>query len=230
MCTMDYKLQNITIKLKTTKPYKPSFLTELLCSNIEIKKNSVVADIGTGCGILAILASKLGAKRVYAIDIDQSCRKPIEINSKANNVGNIEFLHGDMLKPLKEKVDVIIASLPQMPSHRKIDIHRYGSIDGTKYNLKLVKEASKYLKKNGILFFSLMSISNPMKILGELRKKYYATIVVAKEKVFDKKRFENLSKGLSRYILELNRKNKSILYFRNRKWYYVCYIIKATLK
>ena len=230
MCTMDYKLQNITIKLKTTKPYKPSFLTELLGSSIEIKKNSVVADIGTGCGILAILASKLGAKNIYAIDIDRKCKKSVEINSKANNVRNMVFLQGSMLKPLKEKVDIIIANLPQTPSNKKIDFHRHGSSDGAKYNMELIKNAPRYLKKNGTLFFSLMSISNPIKILGLLKKRFYITIAAAKERELDKKRFEKLSKGLSMYILQLNKKSKAILYCRNGNCYFVNYIINATLK
>lgn len=227
---MKYKLQNTTIKLKTIKPYKPSFLTELLGNNIEIKKNSIVADIGTGCGILAILASKLGAKKVYAIDIDKECKKAIEINSKLNNVRNIIFLQGDMLKPLKEKVDIVIANLPQTPSNKKIDFHRYGASDGTKYNIELIKTAPKYLRKNGTIFFSIMSISNPIKIFKLLKNKYNITIVAIKEREFEKKRYEKLSKGLSDYILSLNKKNKAILYYRNKRWYFVNYIIKATLR
>lgn len=227
---MILKFQNKTIKLKTTKPYKPSFLTELLGNNIEIKKDFIVADIGTGCGILSILASKLGAKKVYAIDVDKNCEKSVETNSKVNNVGNIVFLQGRMLNPLKEKVDIIIANLPQMPSNKKIHFHRYGSSDGTKYIVELIKNAPKYLKKNGAVFFSLMSISNPIKIFKLLKKKYHFEITACREREFDKKRFEKLSKGLSSYILGLNKQNKSILYFRNKEWYYVNYIIKAILK
>ena len=227
---MNYKFKNINIKIKNLKPYKPSILTELLGSNIEVKKNSLVADIGTGCGILAILASKLGAKKVYAVDVDENCKIPIELNSKINNANNIIFLHGSMLKPLKEKVDVIIANLPQMPSNRKIDFHRYGSADGTKYNAELIKTAPKYLRKNGVVFFSLMSISNPAGVFKLLKSRFYIAIVAVKEREFDKRRYEKLSKGLSNYIFELNEQNKAILYFRNKKWHYVNYIIKATLK
>ncbi len=227
---MKLKLQNIIIKLKTTKPYKPSFLTEMLGNNIKIKKNSIVADIGTGCGVLAILASKLGAKKVYAIDVDKECKKSIEINSKINNIKNIFFLRGSMLKPLKERVDIIIANLPQTPSNKRIDFHRYGSADGTKYNAELIKNAPKHLKKNGSIFFSLMSISNPIKILKLLKKKYRVSIIAAKEREFEKNRYEKLSKGLSNYIFELNKNNKAILYYRNKKWYFVNYIVKATLK
>lgn len=227
---MNCRFQGITVRIKDQRPYKPSALTELLAGNIEVRKNSIAADIGTGCGVLAALASKLGAKKVYAIDVDENCRKPVEANSKANNLDNVIFLKGNMLSPLKEKVDVIIASLPQMPSNRKIGIHRHGSKDGAKFNAELIKKAPKYLRRNGVLFFSLMSISSPIKILKLLEKKFHASIVGAKERKFDKKRFDKLSKGLSDYIFELSKKDKSVLYYRNGKWYYVMYVIKATLK
>ena len=227
---MNYKLQGIRIKIKNPKPYRPSFLTELLGNSIKIRKNSIVCDVGCGCGILAVLASKLGAKKAYAIDIDINCRDSIEINSKANNAKNIVFLQGSMLNPLKEKVDIIIASLPQMPSNKKIDIHRYGSVDGAKFNVQLIKNAPKYLKKNGAIFFSLMSISNPIKIFNLLKNQYYISVIAAKERKFEEKRFEELSKGLCRYILELNKKNKAILYFRNGNCYFINYIIKAELR
>ncbi|MBI3034837.1 50S ribosomal protein L11 methyltransferase, partial [Candidatus Woesearchaeota archaeon] len=220
---MNYKFKSITIKIRNHKPYKPSSLTELLCSTIEIKKNSIVADIGTGCGILAILASKLGAKRVYAIDIDKSCRKSIEANSKVNGAENITFVQGSMLKPLKEKVDAIIANLPQTPSNKKIIPQRYGSFDGAKYNAELIRCAPKYLKKNGTIFFSLMSISNPIKIFRLLKNKYKISIIAAKEREFARKSFDKLSKGLSDYIFELSKKNKAILHYRNGKWYFVSY-------
>lgn len=227
---MDYRLQNTVIRIKNPEPYKPSSLTELLAHNIEIRKNSIVADVGTGCGVLAILASKLGAKKVYAVDIDEGCRLPVKTNSRANNAGNVEFLHGSMLKPLKEKVDVIVASLPQMPSFRKIDLHRHGSIDGTKCNIVLVREASRHLKKNGTLFFSLMSLSNPTRIFNELRKKYKFSVIAARERPFERKRLDRLAKDLSKYILGLNRKNKAMLFFRDGKCYFVNYIIKAEMK
>ena len=227
---MEYKLQNFAIKLKYAEPYKPSFLTELLGNKIEIKKNSIAADIGTGCGILAILASKLGAKKVYAIDVDRECRKTIEANSSLNNASNVIFIQGSMLKPLKEKVDVIIANLPQTPSDKKIDFHRYGSADGTRYNAELIKNAPRCLKKNGLLFFSLMSISNPLKILRLLKNRFDFSLIAAKEREFDKKRFEKLSKGLGSYILGLNKKDKAILFYRNKRWHYLNYIIKARLK
>ena len=52
-------------------------------------KNKTVLDFGTGTGVLAILAEKLGAAKVIAIDNDEwSINNAIE-NIEANNCKNI---------------------------------------------------------------------------------------------------------------------------------------------
>jgi len=58
----------------------------LLALEAEIKGGEIVLDLGTGTGILAIAAKKLGASRVLALDIDyRACRIAFE-NLKKNGI------------------------------------------------------------------------------------------------------------------------------------------------
>ena len=57
--------------------------------------NKSVLDIGTGTGVLAILASKLEAKKTVACDIDEWAYKNAIENSILNSVSDIDFFHGD---------------------------------------------------------------------------------------------------------------------------------------
>ncbi len=67
-------------------------LVESQKSKVESQKPKAVLDMGTGTGVLAIMAAKLGAERVVAVDIDEnSVRNAIE-NAEANKV-NIKVLH-----------------------------------------------------------------------------------------------------------------------------------------
>ncbi|HSV63829.1 MAG TPA: 50S ribosomal protein L11 methyltransferase [Chthoniobacterales bacterium] len=69
-------------------------------------------DAGTGSGILAIAASRLGAKQIVAIDIDPLALKIARRNARANRARNIQFHVSDVLKhKLAEKFDVITANL-----------------------------------------------------------------------------------------------------------------------
>lgn len=75
-----------------------------------VKKGNVVADIGTGTGILAIAAAKSGAKHVYAIDCDKEALKIAQKNARKEGVENkITFLNDLSFNvKLPKKTDVII--------------------------------------------------------------------------------------------------------------------------
>jgi SAM-dependent methyltransferase len=77
-----------------------------------VKKGDVVADIGTGSGILAFLSLRAGAKKVYAIeqnDIIEEARALAKMNGLENR---IVFVKGRSDKvELPEKVDVITSEL-----------------------------------------------------------------------------------------------------------------------
>lgn len=78
-----------------------------------VKENSWVIDVGSGTGILAIVAAKLGAKKVVAVDLDEKCVESTKINAKANSVRNkINAVHGNLLDLVEDmKADVIVANI-----------------------------------------------------------------------------------------------------------------------
>ena len=87
--------------------------TTKLCSKFLerfIKKDDKVLDVGTGTGILSIIAKKLGAKEVLAVDIDPVCAKVAKENSEKNNV-EISVSCG-VLEDVKEgNFDVVVANI-----------------------------------------------------------------------------------------------------------------------
>lgn len=72
--------------------------------------NKSVFDFGTGTGILAILAEKLGAASILAIDNDDCSIKNAEENIQQNNCKKISLELSDA-RPLFEKFDVILANI-----------------------------------------------------------------------------------------------------------------------
>lgn len=75
-----------------------------------VKKTDVVLDLGTGTGVLAMLAAKAGAKRVYAIDQAEIAQTAANL-VKANGLGDrVKVFRGPMGElQLDEKVDLIIS-------------------------------------------------------------------------------------------------------------------------
>jgi len=69
-----------------------------------------VLDFGTGTGVLAILAEKLGAAAVTAIDIDEWSIRNSEENVAANNCSRIELAQADHM-PGDQQYDIILANI-----------------------------------------------------------------------------------------------------------------------
>jgi ribosomal protein L11 methyltransferase len=74
-------------------------------------KGKVVLDMGCGTAVLAILAEKLGAKKVDAIDIDNWCYLNSLENAERNNCTKITVFEGDAFLLGKQSYDVIIANI-----------------------------------------------------------------------------------------------------------------------
>jgi release factor glutamine methyltransferase len=79
-----------------------------------LEKQIIIADIGTGCGAIAIsLALALPQARIYATDISASALQVAEINCRRHAVtGQVELLQGNLLEPLPQPVHMIVANLP----------------------------------------------------------------------------------------------------------------------
>ncbi|WP_430467658.1 50S ribosomal protein L11 methyltransferase [Winogradskyella ouciana] len=99
-------------------------------------KDKSVLDMGCGTGVLAILAEKVGATKLDAVDIDNWCYVNSLENVERNQCENISVHEGDVSFLQNQKYDCIIANI-----NRNIllqDIPAY----------------AKSLNKNGKLFLS----------------------------------------------------------------------------
>lgn len=87
--------------------------TRLCTSLIEdcLKKGMKVLDVGTGSGILAICAAKLGAGSVSACDIDPIAVRVAKENCEANGVPEVSCFESDLLDAVTGTYDFISANI-----------------------------------------------------------------------------------------------------------------------
>ena len=108
--------------------------TTRLCMEIledYIKGGETVFDVGTGSGILAITASKLGAKDVLAIDLDPVAVDSARINVKLNKEAKIEVREGNLLDETTRKADIVVANIiADVIIHLSTDLNRVLKEDG----------------------------------------------------------------------------------------------------
>ena len=74
-------------------------------------RNKEICDAGTGSGVFAIIASLLGAKSIYAYDIDQWSYNNTKENLKINKINNVVVKKGnsDLIKG--KDYDLILANI-----------------------------------------------------------------------------------------------------------------------
>lgn len=137
-------------------------------------KNKTILDFGSGTAILSILSEKLGAKEVYAIEIDKNAIKNAIKNLATNNCKVIKIIDGDGDSIPNKKYDYLL-----------VNINRN----------TLTKEFTNFLKvmkKNSMVLFSGffesdidylkdLSIKSGLKILYSDLENQWALLVMTKK-------------------------------------------------
>ena len=75
------------------------------------KPGDRVFDIGTGSGILAISASKLGAREVVGVDLDIVAVHSAKENVDHNHLDNVRILQGNLLDVVEGKAELVVANI-----------------------------------------------------------------------------------------------------------------------
>jgi len=77
-----------------------------------IKPGDSVVDVGTGSGILAIAAAKLGATQVLAVDINEDALAVATANVIANSVeGMVTVIKTEWPKPMADPVNLVVMNI-----------------------------------------------------------------------------------------------------------------------
>jgi len=123
-----------------------------------------VADVCTGSGCLAILLARhFKAARVDATDLSPPALEVADINVRRHRLsGRVRLLKGDLLRPAAAaRYDVILSNPPYEPAghvdrlpaefRREPRMALDGGPDGLGIIRRLIRQAPRHLKRNGIL-------------------------------------------------------------------------------
>jgi len=127
-----------------------------------------IVDVGVGCGAIACaIAAHLPQAQVIAVDAFARALALAQHNAQRLGLaGRIQFLRGDLLKPLPGPVDVIAANLPYVkiddwrrlpPEIREHEPRRGldGGPDGLRLIRRLLCQAPPYLSPSGALVLEI---------------------------------------------------------------------------
>lgn len=149
--------------------------TEELCAQILARIDRIFsdqdhvecADVGTGSADIAIALCKEEQKvTMHATDISEEALMVAKQNA-ANNEADIDFMAGDMLKPLIErniKLDVLACNPPYIPTEEKMEhsvvdfephVALFGGEDGLKFYRQVFTDCREIMKPKSFMAFEM---------------------------------------------------------------------------
>ncbi|WP_353683514.1 peptide chain release factor N(5)-glutamine methyltransferase [Thermodesulfovibrio sp. 3907-1M] len=148
--------------------------TEILVEEVIKRKNLIantghrVLDLCTGSGCIALaIAKNIPDFHVFGIDISKKAVMYAVENKALNNIKNADFLVGNLFEPFREKLFSCITANPPYVKTEDIfklqpeikDYEPFEALDGGKDGLRfyrdIIKEAMRYLLKDGLIFLEI---------------------------------------------------------------------------
>jgi hypothetical protein len=106
-------------------------------------------DLGTGCGIQALLAAKHSG-RVVATDVNERALAFAGFNTALNGIDVVEFRHGNLFEPVEgERFDLIVANPPYVISPDATYLYRDSGVPGDELCRRIVGAAPEHLVEGG---------------------------------------------------------------------------------
>lgn len=148
-----------------------------------------IADVGTGCGAIAIsLAVHLPQAIICALDASPEALEVAALNRRRHSVDRrVHLLQGDLVSPLPEPVDLIVANLPYVSGieweHLPRTITAYeprsaldGGPDGLDTIRRLLAQARSHLKPRATILLEIGATQGAT--VTDLAKHHFSTATV----------------------------------------------------
>ncbi len=140
------------------------FLAECL-AGYAMAADSVVLDLGTGCGVVSVFLPDSVRKSV-AIDINPQAVKCARLNVLLHDLaGKVSVYQGDLFESVQgEQFDVIIFNPPYLDGQPQNHFEK--ALFGIETIVRFAREVTQHLSEQGKILLLLSSIANEQQILG----------------------------------------------------------------
>jgi release factor glutamine methyltransferase len=166
--------------------YEPAEDSFLFAENLTVPTNAKVLDVGTGTGLLAILAAAKGATTL-AVDLNPFAIRCAKHNSFLNHMQEkIGFLQADLFSAfnISDMFDLITFNAPYLPvmDHEPVSwLERSwaGGADGRQIIDRFISQAPLYLKPGGKILLMQSTLADENKTISQFNEHKLTASVIA---------------------------------------------------
>jgi SAM-dependent methyltransferase len=159
--------------------FSPTTTSRTLADALEINPGDTVIDVGCGSGVLAFVAAKLGAGKVYGCDLSAPAVRAARENAAMLGLSDVcEFRQGDLLEPVRDvRADVLIGDVSGIPDELAavtgwFDRVPAGGPTGAELPRKLLGSIGDTLAPGGRLYLPTGTLQDEASILTLAREMF----------------------------------------------------------
>jgi release factor glutamine methyltransferase len=167
--------------------YNPSDDSYMLLRIVEVARGETFLEIGSGTGLVAIHAAKMGAK-VTATDVNPHAVELTRRNA-ARNQAHIQVLQSDLFEKVNGYFDVIAFNPPYLPGDSSsttwIERSWSGGEKGSEIPVSFLDQAWRHLAPGGRIYMVLSSLTGLTYVLKAAKERYESEMLEEQRMFFE---------------------------------------------
>lgn len=171
--------------------FVPSSTSKVLAEALRVHPGELVVDAGCGCGVLSLVAARLGAGKVIGTDASQAAVACATANAKKLGLSDVaEFRAGHLMNPVDGvEADVVIADVSGIPDAVALVTGWFpdgkgGGRSGAELPVEMLAQVADHLKPGGRVYLPTGTIQDDKAILAAAHKVFGAAMEPVAKKEF----------------------------------------------
>ncbi len=167
--------------------FRPTYTTAKLAEALRIDDGDTVIDMGCGCGVLSIVAARLGAGFVYGCDASKRAVETAYRNARRHDLTQrMRFWISNLFDALPKtlKADVVIGDVSGIPDALAEATGWYpGGRTGAELPIEMLRQAGDHMKASSRLYLPTGTIQDDESILSAAREIFQNLTAIAERRL-----------------------------------------------